>query len=131
MVTLAQRMLTIKKILPLLFLGLSGCVSVTNLTPSRATRSENGLYPFEVAWKSNQQSLRKDSIKAYVIVDINSYPMQPTPVVENRWETLVPIPADKKYVSYRYKFDYDYNSIPAPRNTSKLSPPYQLEIINK
>jgi hypothetical protein len=121
------------KTLPLLLLTLcfTGCVSITNLTPSRGVRSANGLYPFEVGWESNQQSLRKDSIKAYVILGPNSYPMQPTPVVENRWETLVPIPADKKYVSYRYKFDYEYNSIPTPRPTSKLSPSYQLEIVDK
>ncbi len=132
-VTLAGRMLIIKKMLPLLLLtvSLTGCVSITNLTPSNMTRSDNGLYPFEAAWNSNQQSLRKDSIKAYVIIDINSYPMQPTPIVENRWETLVPVPADKKYVTYRYKFDYEYNGVPTRRTNSKLSPSYQLEIIRK
>ena len=126
-------MLIIKKMLPLLLLTLplTGCVSITNLTPSRVTSSANGLYPFEAAWKSNQQSLRKDSIKAYVIIEMNSYPMQPTPIVQNRWETLVPIPADKTHVSYRYKFDYDYNSIPTPLTNSKLSPSYQLEINRK
>ena len=126
-------MLTIQKMLPLLLLtaSLTGCVSITNLTPSRMTSTANGLYPFEAAWHSNQQSLRKDSIKAYVIIEMNSYPMQPTPIVENRWETLVPIPADKKHLSYRYKFDYEYNSIPSPRTNSKLSPSYQLEINQK
>ena len=132
-VTLGSRMLTIQKMLPLLLLtvSLTGCVSITNLTPSRVTSTDNGLYPFEAAWHSNQQSLRKDSIKAYVIIEMNSYPMQPTPIVENRWETLVPIPADKKHLSYRYKFDYEYNSIPTPSANSKLSPSYQLEIIRK
>ena len=126
-------MLTIRKILPLLLLTvpLTGCVSITNLTASRTTRSDNGLYPFEAAWESNQQSLRKDSIKAYVIIEMNSYPMQPTPIVKNRWETLVPIPADKNHINYRYKFDYEYNSIPKPRTNSKLSSSYQLEIIKK
>ena len=131
-------MLTMKKMLPLLLLtvSLTGCVSltnvsITNLTPSHVTRSDNGLYPFEAVWHSNQQSVRKDSIRAYVVIDMNFYPMQPTPIVKNRWETLVPIPAEMKHLSYHYKFDYEYNSIPTPQSNSKLSPSYQLEIISQ
>lgn len=112
-------------------LFVSGCSSITNLTPSKLPRNPNGLYPFEVAWQSEQQSLRKESIRAFVIMDFESYPMQPTQVVKNRWETLVPIPAGKRSASYRYKFDYDYNSIPVPQKESMLSPPYQLEITDK
>ena len=112
-------------------LFLSGCASFTNLTPSKLPRNPNGLYPFEVAWQTKQQSLRRDSIRAYVIMDLESYPMQPTQVVKNRWETLVPIPASKRSISYRYKFDYDYNSIPVPQKDSVLSPSYQLEITDK
>ena len=112
-------------------LFLSGCASFTNLTPSKLPRNPNGLYPFEVAWQSEQQSLRKESIRAFVIMDFESYPMQPTQVVKNRWETLVPIPAGKRSASYRYKFDYEYNSIPVPQKQSILSPPYQLEITDK
>jgi hypothetical protein len=101
------------------------------LTPSKLARNANGLYPFEVAWQTKQQSLRKESIRVYVIMELESYPMQPTQVVKNRWETLVPIPASKRSMHYRYKFDYEYNSIPIPQKESVLSPSYQLEIKEK
>lgn len=124
-----------KKLWPvaLASLLLAGCTSttITNLTPSRLPRNANGLYPFQAAWKSNQQSVRPESIKPYVMIGLDSYPMQPTPLVKNRWETLVPIPADKTVVNYRFKFDYDYNSIPVPRPNSKLSTPYQLQVLEK
>ena len=117
--------------LALLSLFVSGCATVTNLTPSRLPRNPDGLYHFEVAWNSQQRALRKDTIKAYVVIDFDSYPMQPTQIVQNRWETLVPIPANTKYVNYRYKWDFDYDAIPVPQKSSKLSPTYRLEILDR
>ena len=107
----------------------AGCSSINNLTPSHEVQNPTGIYPFEVEWLSRQQALRPESIKAYVEIDLDSYPMQRTALLSNRWETLVPIPADKKHVTYHYKFDYEYNSIPRPRPDSLLSPPYQLTIM--
>ncbi|HVY72164.1 MAG TPA: hypothetical protein VHH73_19685 [Verrucomicrobiae bacterium] len=122
-----------KRILPvaLLALTLMGCTStnITNLTPSREPRNVNGLYSFQMAWKSNQRSIRKDTIRPFVIVGMDVYPMEPTPLVKNRWETLIPVPAGKNVLNYRFKVDYEYDSIPIRRPDSKLSPPYQLEIM--
>jgi hypothetical protein len=111
---------------------LSGCkTTVTNLTPAQAPRNTNGLYLFEVALDTSEQVLRKETIKPYVQMGEELYPMKPAPVLKNRWETLVPIAADKQVVNYRYKFDYEYNSIPKRGQGSKLSAPYQLEILQK
>ncbi|MBI2928661.1 MAG: hypothetical protein HYY24_23605 [Verrucomicrobia bacterium] len=117
----------------LLPLVLAGCTSihVTNLTPRQLPRDTNGLYPFEVAWRSNQRSLLRDSIKAYVVVGAELYPMQPVPVVKDRWETLVPIPASEPVLHYHYKFDFDYASIAIVRSDSKRSRPYLLQIEDK
>ncbi|MHB8524050.1 MAG: hypothetical protein ACYDH9_25280 [Limisphaerales bacterium] len=123
-----------KIFLPLLALPwlIAGCsTTLTNLTPAQMPRNAAGLYPFEVAWHSSEHDIVKESIKPYVVIGLEAYPLQPTPVVKNRWQTLVPIPADKEFVNYRYKFDYEYLSIPQHRANSKLSPPYQLQLQNK
>src|SRR5947207_1952484 len=129
-VTLCRIMATMKRFLPLLLLPLLlvGCVTtaITNLTPSRLPRKDNGQYPFGVEWSSRKQSLIKDSIKAYVVIGLDQYLMQRTPLLTNRWETLVPIPADKDSVIYRYKFDYEYQGFAARQRDSKLSKVYQL-----
>ena len=57
--------------------------------------------------------------------------MRKTSLMKNRWETLVPIPADKNVINYRFKFDFEYNAIPQPRPDSILSREYQLEIGDK
>jgi len=128
-------MLNPTKFLPPLLLSwmLVGCgtTAITNLTPSRLTRKDNGQYPFAVEWNSRQQSLVKDSIKAYVVVGLDQYPMQRTPMLTNRWETLVPVPADKNIVTYRYKFDYEYLGFSNRKLDSKLSKYYQLFILDK
>ncbi|MBI4663810.1 MAG: hypothetical protein HY735_33835 [Verrucomicrobia bacterium] len=122
-----------KRLLPLLLgLLLSGCsTTITNLTPSKQTRNSTGLYPFEVLFHSNQKTLRKETLQPCVVVDLEAYPMQPAPVLKDRWETLVPVPADKKFINYRFKFDYQYVSVPQRRSGSILSAPYQLEIVDK
>jgi len=124
-------MFVLKRLLPgVMLVVIAGCTAptVTNLTPSRLPKKENGQYAFEVLWDSRQQSLVKDSMKAYVVVGFDQYEMQRVPRLTNRWETLVPIPTDKNVVTYHYKFDYDYRAIPDRRSDSKISKYYQLQI---
>jgi hypothetical protein len=113
---------------PLLFVG---CSSITNLTPSEQPRNATGLYPIEAAWDSRQQSIRPESFKPVVLVGMESYPMRKTALMKDRWETLVPIPPEKNSIHYRFKFDFEYNSIPTPKPDSKLSPEYKLQIFDK
>ena len=51
--------------------------------------------------------------------------------MKNRWETLVPVPATTNVVYYKFKFDYQYNSIPHRRPDSKLSSEFRLTILDK
>jgi hypothetical protein len=110
---------------------LAGCATtITNLTPSTQTRSQSGLYPIEVAVDTRQQTLQQETITPYVLIGTNTYPMQQTMLVKNRWETVVPISADREYLSYQFKLDYEYLGIPERRKGSKLSAPYQLRILD-
>jgi hypothetical protein len=119
--------------LGLLSLLLTGCTTttVTNLTAGRQVRNSTGLYPFEAIFDSNQQSLVKESIQAYVRIGAESYPMRRTSQMKSRWESMVPIPGDKEFVNYQYKFDYEYRTVPIHKLNSKMSPPYQLQITPK
>ena len=106
-----------------------GCSStLTNLTPSTVPRNANGVYPVEVDWQHRLQALRPETVKAYVVVGLEQIPMQAVPIVSNRWESLLPIPADKSFVYYRFKFDYELNGMPLPRHDSKLSKEYKVQI---
>lgn len=127
----------VKKSLPVLLLGLllAGCATtthITNLTPKQEFRNSNGLYSVEAAMSSRQQTLRWQSVRPTVLVDKEFYPMRPTPLMTNRWETLIPVPAGQNTVYYRFKFDFDYNTFGSPGSSdSKLSPVYRLQILDK
>jgi hypothetical protein len=121
-----------KKFLPLLpVLLLTGCASTfTQVTPLQQPRNPNNLYPVEVIFNSQQQALRWDSIKPYVLVNGELYPLRPVPVVQNRWEGLVPVPPTADGVTYRFKFDYLYNNMGTdPKPNSTFSPSYNLKIV--
>lgn len=111
---------------------LSGCsTTITNLTPSSLPRTPDNLYPLEVALDNTQATIRENSVQPSVVIGEEIYPMQPVQKLKNRWEAAVPVPAATNYVYYRYKFDYSYDRIPAPANSSRLSTTYQLEIVDK
>ena len=121
-----------KKILPLLpLLLLTGCATTfTRVTPLQQPRNANNLYPVEVIFNSDQTSLRWDSIKPYVLVNGDLYPLRPVPAVQNRWEGLVPVPPTASSINYRFKFDYLYNNMgTVPKPNSAFSPSYHLKIV--
>ena len=125
-------MIMLKRILPLLpVLLLAGCTTATftRLTPNSQPRNANNLYPVEVTFDSTQQSLREDSIQPYVLVNGQPLPLRPVPLVKNRWEGLVPVPAGVKSVSYRFKFDYLYNVFGGPpKPNSEASKTFILKV---
>ncbi len=128
-------MMTIRKLVPVLLLLLLpvGCVTntITNLTPRQLSRNANGLYLFEVALDSNQQTLRDETIQAQVLIGMNSYPMEPVLMLKNRWEALVPHAATNRIVNFQFKLNYTYNRFGSPGTASILSQSYSVEIIDK
>jgi hypothetical protein len=113
--------------LPLL---LAGCAhNFTNLTPTRQVRNPENSYPVEVQFNSRQQTLRWHTIKPYVLVGSDLLPMRQTPLMKNRWEGLVPVPAGTSKVTYRYKFEYESTTFGGFENDSSLSPKYELKVL--
>ena len=110
-----------------------GCATntITNLTPRELPWSQTGLYPVEAMYKSNQRTLDSSSIKPIVIFNNQAFPMRQTQLTEGRWETLVPIPDGTRVINYHFKFDYEYSAVLMRGADSKLSPPYQLQIVDE
>lgn len=108
-----------------------GCTTqrITNLTPRQTLRPADGLNRFEVAWASNQRAIRPDSFTPYVVVGTEFHPMQRTLLTADRWEALVPLPPDRQFVNYRFKFDYQYNGFGKVHPDSLFSETYQLEVL--
>ena len=111
---------------------LGGCsTTITNLTPSSVPRNANNIYPFEVQFKTSQKTIRENTIQPYVLVGDATYPMDPVPMLKHRWEAQIPVPAETNFFYYRYKFIYKYDRIPEPGESSRLSPTYQLQIVDR
>ena len=122
----------LKKMLPFLLLPLlmGGCAAtITNLTPKQQSRSASNLYTVEVSFDSRQQTIRWDTIKPEIVVGTEYYEMHPTPLMTNRWEGAIPVPAGTSVVHYRYKFDYQKNAFGPPVTDTEYSPVYILRIL--
>ncbi len=113
----------------LVLLG-TGCFSgrITNLTPRQVVRPADGLIPFAAHWDSQRRGIREDSFRAWVVLGGERYPMERTPLTSNRWEAEVPLPPDRRFVNYHFKFDYDVQGWGRPLPHSRLSAGYQLEV---
>ena len=125
----------LKRILPALTLCalLTGCAGTfTNLSASRQPRNVNSLYPVGVTFQSRQQTLRWDSVKPFVLIGKEAYPLVKTPIAENRWEGFIPIQPGTKEIEYRYKFEFDYNVFGgSPKSDSRVSQPYKLKVLDQ
>ena len=122
-----------KRVVPACLLGLliASCATkvITNLTPSQLPRDPSGQYLVELKLDSKQQSLRPDSITPKVVSGFNTYPMRPTLRMTNRWEALVPVPANQDAFLYHFKVDYEYNKFGnKPGQGSLTSEQYKLTI---
>jgi hypothetical protein len=107
---------------------LAGCSSVGNLTPSRYPRTENGFYRVEAQWNSNSEAIRANSFRPEVVVGLKTYPMQPVPLVQDRWEAYIPVEPGEKEIVYHFRFDYVENGFYHPKQGSADSPDYTLKI---
>jgi hypothetical protein len=126
-------MLTMKRVVPVLLLTIliASCTSkvLTNLTPTQLPRNPSGQYLVEMKLDSTQQTLRSDSVSPKVVSGFNTYPMRPTLKMANRWEALVPVPADQDAFIYHFKVDYEYNKFGnKPGQGSLSSDQYKLTI---
>jgi hypothetical protein len=108
-----------------------GTSRVTNLTTTRVPRNATGMYPVEFAWDTTQQTVIAGTVKPYVVVGFDFYPMRQALGISNRWETVIPVSADKNSVIYHFKVDYEYRTFGKPDKSSRLSPSYKLEIVDK
>jgi hypothetical protein len=123
----------IRKPLLLLLLPLlvAGCTTVTNLTARKQPRNAEGLYLVEAAWATRQATIKPETIKPYVVVGHETYPMKLTPLASNRWEALVPVPNEKESIVYRFKFDFERKTVPEPLPDSVMSDAFRLDIVER
>ena len=114
-------------------LVLTGCAtsSITNLTTTRQPRNTSGVYPVEFAWDTDQSTIVSESIKPFVVIGFDFYPMRPALDIANRWGTVIPVPADKDFVLYHFKVEYQYRTFGKAEKSSKLSPSYRLDLTEK
>ena len=124
-----------KKFLPVLpVLLLTGCAATfTRLTPLEQPRNANNLYPVEVAFTSQQQSMRWETIHPYVLANGELYAMRPTPLVTNRWEGFVPVPRGVNGVDLPFQIRLSVQRLRqgSRRPRSALSPAYNLTIVDQ
>ena len=111
------------------FTGL-GCTSSqnTNLTPRSATPSPEANYLFETTFRTHRRGVQPENVKAWVVMGLNLYPMQPVPNTENRFEALLPLPTDRSVLRYRYKFQFTYPGVLDNNINSTMSPEYELQV---
>ncbi|MEY4692690.1 MAG: hypothetical protein RIT19_3015 [Verrucomicrobiota bacterium] len=110
-------------------LGL-GCASSqnTNLTPRSAAPTPEATYLFETTFRTHRRGVQPENVKAWVVMGLNLYPMQPVPNTENRFEALLPLPTDRPVLRYRYKFEFTYPGVLDNKANSTMSPEYELQV---
>lgn len=114
-------------LLALAGVGCTGSLN-TNLTPRDLPAAPDSSYLFETTFDSRRRGVDPASVKAWVMIDLTLYPMQRVPNTDNRFEALVPLPAGRSNIPYRYKFEFAYPGTPSREVNSTWSQEYRLVV---
>jgi len=114
-------------LLAALGLGCTGSRN-TNLSPTTAVAPTGATHLFETTCRTQRRGVSPANVKAWVVIGLNLYPMQPVPNTVDRFEALLPLPTDRSVVRYRYKFEFLYPEVRENRINSTLSPEYELRV---
>ncbi len=116
-------------------LMLAGCAEIsttkasnTNLTPRTIPADAGSNYLFETTFDSIRRNVDPASVKAWVMIEAQLYPMSRVPNTLNRFEALVPLPPGKSYLVYRYKFEFGYPGLGTKEVNSDWSPEYRMVV---
>jgi hypothetical protein len=114
---------------------LAGCaevsttkVSNTNLTPRTIPTDAGSTYLFETTFESIRRSVDPSSVKAWVMLETQLYPMARVPNTLDRFEALVPLPPGKTYLVYKYKFEFSYPGLGTHEVNSDWSQEYRMVV---
>lgn len=113
----------------------TGCTSITNYSTDHHVRNAAGQYPVEIGWSSNQRSVIPGSLRPVIQTGFNSatfreFPMTPSSEFNDRWTAMVPVPKGTNFFNYRVKVEFGYYKLAKKARDCRLSPPYQMQIID-
>lgn len=120
----------LKKLTPLCAIALmvTGCSSVTNLTPRNYTRKPDNLYHFEMQVDSRQQSIRWETVKPFVKIGSEEIPMERTHRMSNRWEASIPLSDKESIIYYKYKVYFEFDDFGPRGKDTIVSGTYKVEL---
>ena len=88
---------------------LSGCgdLTLTNLTPNKIPKNPSRIYTLSLDAQVNNGSVARDSVKAEIVIDGNTYQMEKSEAGKDIWEYDYRLPGDRRGAKYFYKVTYD------------------------
>lgn len=121
-----------KVLLASVCLLLTACgVSIRNLTPSRVPENPSGIYTISMATKVSDASINKKSMEGKIVIDGNTYQMEPNPVAPGVFDFDYVMPEGQTEAAYYFILEYDQNQTGMKRRRSQTSQLHNFQLVNK
>jgi len=92
---------------------LSGCgdLTLTNLTPNKIPKNPSRIYTLSLDAQVNNGSVARNTVKAEIVIDGNTYQMEKSEAGKDIWEYDYRLPGDRRGAKYFYKVTYDVGNL--------------------
>ena len=86
---------------------LVGCdLRITNMTPETVSENPSGYYDILVSIEPTGSDVIPGSIEPYIVIDGQTYPMEPSGMGPNIYKYEYRLPADRREARYYFQIDY-------------------------
>ena len=117
---------------PSVLVFLTSCgVTVSNMTPSSVPENPSGIYTISMGAKVNDGAVDRGSMVGMIVIDGNTYEMEPNPTNPGVWDFDYVMPEGQSEAAYFFKLEYDIQKHGTPRRRVETSQLYNFQLINK
>ena len=104
---------------------------VINLTPERIPQNPSGIYALSMTTNVAENDAIPDTVKAAIVIEGNTYPMQKDPQAGSIYEFQYQMPQSKNQASYYFIINYKTDAERNAAEKSLFSQVYTFTAINR
>ncbi len=111
---------------------LAGCdLRITNLTPETVNENPSGHYDISVLIEPSGSKVVEDSIRAYIVIDGQIFPMSPSPTTPNVFKYEYRLPPNRREARYYFQVDYQLEKNQVTTERQEITDVQQMRLTDR
>ncbi len=111
---------------------LTGCdLRINNLTSETVPENPSGYYDIEVSIEPSGSKVVPGSVDPYIVIDGQTYPMEPSPRGPHIYKYEYRLPADRSEARYYFQINYELEKNQVTTQRQEITPVQQFRLTDR